>query len=101
MIYYLLAAVVLSAGFMVTAIYSHAWVTDVPKVGATAVIRFFYMPHALAAVGLLSALGSRSLLTYSLAFLATLPISFRYAFILGATITWLKRRLAGSGVEGK
>ena len=96
-VYRLLATVALSTGFVATAIYTFAWVTDIPKVGFNAAIRFFYMPHALAAAAVLDTLAPHresALLSYSLAFLATLPVSLLYVLIAGPIIAWVKRTLS-------
>lgn len=101
-IYQIIVAIALSTGFVLTAIYSYAWVTHIPKVGFDAVIRIFYMPHALAAALTLDAIyprrGSQTL-AYILAFVVTLPISFLYAVAATTIITWLKRWVTDSRKE--
>jgi hypothetical protein len=102
-VYGLLATFALSAGFVATAIYTYAWVTDIPKVGFNAAIRLFYMPHALAAAAVLDTLAPHresALLSYSLAFLATLPVSLLYVLIARPIFVWVKRRLSVIGARG-
>src|SRR5262245_35973302 len=99
LMYHIAIAAVLSIGFVLTAIYTFAWATDVPKVGVTALIRAFYMPQALAAALTLDAFGPREkseALAYAIAFLATLPVSFLYAVLGGIAVTWFKHWAFGA-----
>ena len=101
----IVGALILSAGFIASGLFTYAWVTDAPKSFAHNLIRIFYMPQALSGALALDALergrDANPVLAYALWFLATVPASLIYMLVAIGGVKLVRRPQPVKGANGE
>jgi hypothetical protein len=101
----IVGALILSAGFIVSGLFTYAWATDMPKSFAHEVIRAFYMPQALSGALVLDVIerdrDASPVMAYGLWFLATLPASLIYVLIAIGSLKLIRRLQPTKGAGGE
>ena len=98
-ILYPAASLILSAGFIATFAFTHAFATHVEPGILGVLLRYAYFVHALVAAVTLDAIDAWGVsvgASYLVSFVVTLPISFLVATIVDCVFRGLTRRLSGT-----